>query len=164
MKTTGINTTKTQNSASDTVISVRALNVYYGNFRALKNVEMDVARNQVLALIGPSGCGKSTLLRCFNRMNDLVPSSRVEGSIVYDGQDLYGSGTDSTEVRSRIGMVFQKPNPFPKSIYDNVAFGLRVNGYQGDIEEERQLCHPAANGASIVHNPHDLLLAATGHQ
>ncbi len=122
-------------NGADTVVEVRDLAVYYGDFRALKDVSMDVGRHRVLALIGPSGCGKSTLLRCFNRMNDLVPGTRIAGSIVYDGQDLYGSDTDATEVRSRIGMVFQKPNPFPKSIYENVAFGLRVNGYRGDIEE-----------------------------
>ena len=100
---------------------------------------MDVVRHKVLALIGPSGCGKSTLLRCFNRMNDLIPGTRITGSILYDGRDLYGPNTDATEIRSRIGMVFQKPNPFPKSIYENVAFGLKVNGYRGDIAEAVEL-------------------------
>ena len=122
-------------NGTDTVVEVRDLAVYYGKFRALKDVSLDVGRHRVLALIGPSGCGKSTLLRCFNRMNDLIPGTRIAGSIFYDGQDLYDQGTDATEVRSRIGMVFQKPNPFPKSIYENVAFGLKVNGYRGDIEE-----------------------------
>tara|TARA_Y100000590_G_scaffold452029_1_gene594440 strand:+ start:549 stop:1355 length:807 start_codon:yes stop_codon:yes gene_type:complete len=120
-------------SKDDTIISARDLNVYYGNFRAVKDVNLNVKKNKVLSLIGPSGCGKSTLLRCFNRMNDLVLSASVKGSILYNGIDLYSSEVDATEIRSSIGMVFQKPNPFPKSIYDNVAFGLKINGYQGDI-------------------------------
>ena len=117
------------------IISARNLNVYYGNFRAVKDVNLDVKKNQVLSLIGPSGCGKSTVLRCFNRMNDLILSAEVEGSILYNGINLYSAEVDATEIRSSIGMVFQKPNPFPKSIYDNVAFGLRINGYQGDMDE-----------------------------
>ena len=130
-----ITNTNLKPSKEDTIISARNLNVYYGNFRAVKDVNLSVKKNKVLSLIGPSGCGKSTLLRCFNRMNDLVLSASVEGEVVYNGIDLYSSGVDATEIRSSIGMVFQKPNPFPKSIYDNVAFGLRINGYQGDIEE-----------------------------
>ncbi|MQG16521.1 MAG: phosphate ABC transporter ATP-binding protein [SAR202 cluster bacterium] len=122
-------------SKDDTIISARDLNVYYGNFRAVKDVNLSVKKNKVLSLIGPSGCGKSTLLRCFNRMNDLVLSASVKGSILYNGIDLYSSEVDATEIRSSIGMVFQKPNPFPKSIYDNVAFGLKINGYQGDIDD-----------------------------
>ena len=117
------------------IISARNLNVYYGNFRAVKDVNLDVKKNQVLSLIGPSGCGKSTVLRCFNRMNDLILSAEVEGSILYNGINLYSAEVDATEIRSSIGVVFQKPNPFPKSIYDNVAFGLRINGYQGDMDE-----------------------------
>ena len=130
-----IKNTNLKPSKEETIISARNLNVYYGNFRAVKDVNLSVKKNKVLSLIGPSGCGKSTLLRCFNRMNDLVLSASVEGEVVYNGIDLYSSGVDATEIRSSIGMVFQKPNPFPKSIYDNVAFGLRINGYQGDIEE-----------------------------
>ena len=130
-----ITNTNLKPSKEETIISARNLNVYYGNFRAVKDVNLSVKKNKVLSLIGPSGCGKSTLLRCFNRMNDLVLSASVEGEVVYNGIDLYSSGVDATEIRSSIGMVFQKPNPFPKSIYDNVAFGLRINGYQGDIEE-----------------------------
>ena len=95
---------------------------------ALKNVDMSIQANEVTALIGPSGCGKSTLLRCFNRMNDLIPGAIVEGKVLFNGKDLYSSEINPTEIRSRIGMVFQKPNPFPKSIFDNVAFGLKVNG------------------------------------
>ena len=125
----------------NTLLNVEDLNVYYGDFRALKGISMDIPRYKVTALIGPSGCGKSTLLRCFDRMNDLIPGARVEGHVLFGGQDLYGAGVDPTEVRLRVGMVFQKPNPFPKSIYENVAFGLRINGYRGDMREavERSL-------------------------
>lgn len=127
--------------AAETVLRIHDLDVYYGGFRALKSITMDIARNSVTALIGPSGCGKSTLLRCLNRMNDLVPDARVEGDVLFDGQNLYDPAVDPTEVRLRIGMVFQKPNPFPKSIFENTAFGLRINGYKGDIRDavERSL-------------------------
>lgn len=118
-----------------TVLDVRDLNFYYGGFRALKNVTMAIPRNQITALIGPSGCGKSTLLRCFNRMNDLIPDTHLEGTIDFHGEDLYAVGADPTEIRFRIGMVFQKPNPFPKSIFSNVAFGLQINGYKGSMRQ-----------------------------
>ena len=123
------------------ILAARGLNVWYGQFHALKNIDMDVRPNSVTALIGPSGCGKSTLLRCMNRMNDLVPGARIGGRILFNQTDINGPDVDATEMRSRIGMVFQKPNPFPKSIYDNVAFGLRVNGFSGDTGEavERSL-------------------------
>jgi len=126
---------------ANVVLDVRGLNVSYGDFRAVKDTDLSIKSNKVTAFIGPSGCGKSTVLRCFNRMNDLIPSARVKGQIRFTDLDLYGSDVDPTEIRSRIGMVFQKPNPFPKSIYDNVAFGLRVNGYTGDYREavERSL-------------------------
>ncbi|WNC60397.1 phosphate ABC transporter ATP-binding protein PstB [Thermosynechococcus sp. QS41] len=117
------------------VLQVQNASIFYGSFRAVRDVTMDIYANEVTALIGPSGCGKSTLLRCFNRMNDLVPGARVEGKITYHGKDLYAPEVDPVEVRRRIGMVFQKPNPFPKSIYDNVAFGARVNKYKGDLGE-----------------------------
>ncbi|MDR5637807.1 MULTISPECIES: phosphate ABC transporter ATP-binding protein PstB [unclassified Thermosynechococcus] len=117
------------------VFQVQNASIFYGSFRAVRDVTMDIYANEVTALIGPSGCGKSTLLRCFNRMNDLVPGARVEGKITYHGKDLYAKEVDPVEVRRRIGMVFQKPNPFPKSIYDNVAFGARVNKYKGDLGE-----------------------------
>jgi phosphate transport system ATP-binding protein len=107
---------------------MEGLSVYYGDFRAVRDVDLDVRRGEITALIGPSGCGKSTVLRCLNRMNDLIPGARVEGRLTYHGIDLYGPDAHPGEVRRRIGMVFQKPNPFPKSIYDNVAFGPRVNG------------------------------------
>ena len=123
------------------VFDVRDLSVFYGSFRAVRNVNLDILQNQITAFIGPSGCGKTTVLRCFNRMNDLVETARVEGTIEYHGIDLYGSAINPVEVRRRIGMVFQKPNPFPKSIYDNVAFGPRVAGIKGDLDEivERSL-------------------------
>ncbi|MBM4164734.1 MAG: phosphate ABC transporter ATP-binding protein [Lentisphaerae bacterium] len=115
-------------SSTDTVISVRNLDLFYGDFHALKQVAMEVQTRHITALIGPSGCGKSTLLRTLNRMNDLIPGVRVTGSIRLEGRDIYSSGTDVCALRKRVGMVFQRPNPFPLSIYDNVAFGLRVAG------------------------------------
>jgi phosphate transport system ATP-binding protein len=122
-------------------IVMRDVSVYYGSFRAVKEITFNVAANAVTALIGPSGSGKSTLLRSINRMNELIPGTRVEGELRYRGHDLYSPGVDPVEVRRRIGMVFQKPNPFPKSIYDNVAFGPRLNGYKGSMDElvERSL-------------------------
>jgi phosphate transport system ATP-binding protein len=123
------------------VIELKDLSCYYGSFRAVRNVELEVVAQRITALIGPSGCGKSTLLRTINRMNDLVPSFRIEGNVLLDGQDLFGKGVDPVAVRRRVGMVFQKPNPFPKSIWENVAFGAKVNGYKGDMDElvERSL-------------------------
>ncbi|MBY0395763.1 MAG: phosphate ABC transporter ATP-binding protein PstB, partial [Thermoleophilia bacterium] len=117
------------------------LRVLYGGVPAVRDVSIEIQRNRITALIGPSGCGKSTLLRCFNRMNDLIPSAAVEGHVLYHGADLYGPKVDPVEVRKRIGMVFQKPNPFPKSIYDNVAFGPRVLGMKVNMDEvvERSL-------------------------
>ena len=111
-----------------TKLATRDLNFYYDGSRALQDITLDFYSHQVTALIGPSGCGKSTLLRCFNRMNDLIPLTRVEGKILLDNQDIYAPSIDVVEIRRRIGMVFQKPNPFPKTIFDNVAYGLRVNG------------------------------------
>ena len=119
----------------DAILQTRGLNVYYDTKQVVTDVNLDVARNRITAIIGPSGCGKSTLLRCFNRMNDLIPSARVEGQVLFDGMDLYGHDVDPTEIRYLIGMVFQRPNPFPKSIYDNVACGPKINGFKGDIEE-----------------------------
>lgn len=121
--------------SSQTVMSVSDLNVYYGGFHAVTDVNLEIAQNQITALIGPSGCGKSTVLRCLNRMNDLIPIARVEGEILYHGYDIYAPEVDPVEVRRRIGMVFQKPNPFPKSIYDNVAWGAKINGYKGNMDE-----------------------------
>ena len=110
------------------VFRAQDLNVYYGEYHALRDVNLDIEPHEITAFIGPSGCGKTTLLRCFNRMNDLIPTARVTGSIEYIGVNLYDPGVDAVEVRRRIGMVFQKPNPFPKSIYDNVAYGPRITG------------------------------------
>ena len=118
-----------------TVFAVRDLAVLYGTKPAVKGVTLDVRANEVTAIIGPSGCGKSTFIRCFNRMNDLMPSAKVEGELLYHGLDLYDSKVDPVEVRKRIGMVFQKPNPFPKSIFDNVAFGPRVLGMKDNLSE-----------------------------
>ena len=125
----------------DVVLSARGLSVWYGASLALKDISIDIPRNRITALIGPSGCGKSTLLRCFNRMNDLIPGARMAGRLTFDGDDLAGAGVDSVALRRRVGMVFQKPNPFPKSIYQNVAWGARINGYRGDMDElvERSL-------------------------
>ncbi len=117
------------------VFSVNDLAVSYSGKVALQDVQLDVHRNTVTAFIGPSGCGKSTFIRCFNRMNDLVPGAKVEGSVLYHGADLYGDDVDPVEIRRRIGMVFQKPNPFPKSIYDNIAFGPRVLAMKGNLDE-----------------------------
>jgi phosphate transport system ATP-binding protein len=119
----------------DIAISTRHLTVWYGSKLALRDISLDIARNQITAIIGPSGCGKSTLIRCYNRMNDLVPTARIEGEVLYDGVNIYGPDVDPVDVRRRVGMVFQKPNPFPKSIYDNVAFGPRINGFRGNMDE-----------------------------
>jgi phosphate transport system ATP-binding protein len=123
------------------VFSVRNLYVHYGTNLALKDVSIDILPREVTAVIGPSGCGKSTFIRCLNRMNDLIPGTRVEGQVLYRGTDIYAAGVDPVAVRRQIGMVFQRPNPFPKSIYDNIAFGAKINGYRGDMDElvERSL-------------------------
>lgn len=118
------------------VISCQDVNVYYGDFRAVTGVNLEFARNEITALIGPSGCGKSTLLRSLNRMNDLVDGARVEGNVLFQGENIYEKGVDPIEVRRRIGMVFQKPNPFPKSIYDNIAYGPRVTGMKVDSMDD----------------------------
>jgi phosphate transport system ATP-binding protein len=127
------------------IFQLEDVTVSYGDKPAVRNVTFDIAKHEITALIGPSGCGKSTLIRCLNRMNDLIPSAKVEGQVMYHGQNLYASGVDAVEVRKRIGMVFQKPNPFPKSIYDNIAFGPRVLGVKGDMDEivERALRNAA---------------------
>ena len=126
---------------TESVLRTENLNIYYGSFLALQNVWLDIPKNQVTAFIGPSGCGKSTLLRCYNRLNDLIESFRAEGKVYFYDKNLYAPNIDAVEVRRRIGMVFQRPNPFPKSIYENIAFGARINGYRGDMNElvERSL-------------------------
>lgn len=117
------------------LLRAEALSVYYGNSLAVKDVYLEVPKNKIVAFIGPSGCGKSTILRCFNRMNDLINGCRVQGRITFHDQEINDGRVDAVELRSRIGMVFQKPNPFPKSIYENIAYGARINGYQGDMDE-----------------------------
>jgi len=119
----------------EAVFDVRDLAVYYGDFRAVRDVTLPILGNEITALIGPSGCGKTTFIRCLNRMNDLIEGARVEGTLRYHGVDLYDERVDAVEVRRRIGMVFQKPNPFPKSIYDNIAFGPRIAGFKGKMDE-----------------------------
>lgn len=137
-------------------LEIRRLNLYYGDNHALKNVDMDIRERAVTAFIGPSGCGKSTLLRCMNRMNDLVDSARVEGTILLDGEDVYGKGVDTTLLRKKVGMVFQQPNPFPMSIYDNIAYGPRIHG----IRNRKQLdgiVEEALRGAAIWEEVRDRL-------
>ena len=116
-------------------VEARELSVFYGKTEAVKRISLGIPDRKVVAFIGPSGCGKSTLLRCFNRMNDLIPGTRIEGNVLYHGDDLYGDDVDPVDVRRKIGMVFQKPNPFPKTIYDNVAFGPRINGFEGSLDD-----------------------------
>ncbi|HEX2884398.1 MAG TPA: ATP-binding cassette domain-containing protein, partial [Candidatus Limnocylindria bacterium] len=130
----------------EVVFDVDELSCFYGDFRAVRDISLQVPKNRITALIGPSGCGKSTLLRSFNRMNDLVDGARITGAIRYHGVDLYADGVDPVEVRRRIGMVFQKPNPFPKSIYDNIAFGPRILGMKGDMDE---IVERALRGAAL---------------
>jgi phosphate transport system ATP-binding protein len=132
--------------APEVVFDVQQLNVYYGAFRAVRDVDIEVNRQEITAFIGPSGCGKTTVLRCFNRMNDLIDTARVEGSITYHGVDLYDREVNPVEVRRRIGMVFQKPNPFPKSIYDNVAYGPKIAGVKGNMDD---IVERALRGAAL---------------
>jgi phosphate transport system ATP-binding protein len=131
--------------AREAIFGLDDVMVSYHNKPAVRGVSFDIGKNEITALIGPSGCGKSTLIRCLNRMNDLIPGATVDGEVLYHGQNLYAPQVDAVEVRKRIGMVFQKPNPFPKSIYDNIAFGPRVLGMKGDLDElvERALTHAA---------------------
>ena len=147
-------------TANDRVVfTTTDLEVYYGEFRAVREVNLDIKQGEITSFIGPSGCGKSTVLRCFNRMNDLIESARVEGNVRYHGLDMYGRDVDAAEVRRRIGMVFQKPNPFPKSIYDNVAYGPRVNG----VRKRRVLdetVEKALRGAALWDEVKDRLKAS----
>jgi phosphate transport system ATP-binding protein len=125
----------TASDANPVIFGLIDLNVFYGSFQAVKDVSFDIRQNEITAFIGPSGCGKTTMLRCFNRMNDLIETARVEGTLEYHGVDLYGDNIDPVEVRRRIGMVFQKPNPFPKSIYDNVVYGPKIAGMKVDFDD-----------------------------
>jgi phosphate transport system ATP-binding protein len=122
-------------ASRELVFEIRDLSVFYGAFKAIRDISLDISKSAITALIGPSGCGKTTFIRCLNRMNDLIETARVEGEIKYHGVNLYDKKVDAVEVRRRIGMVFQKPNPFPKSIYDNVAFGPKISGFKGNMDE-----------------------------
>jgi phosphate transport system ATP-binding protein len=147
------------------VFELRYLEVRYGALPAVAGVNLDIAANEITAIIGPSGCGKSTLLRCLNRMNDLVQGASVRGAVAYHGQDLYGVGVDPVEVRRRIGMVFQKPNPFPKSIYDNIAFGPRLNGRRKGLDDlVESALTKAALWDEVKGNLHKSALALSGGQ
>jgi phosphate transport system ATP-binding protein len=127
-------------------ISTVDLNIFYGNFHAVRDVNLSIERHKITAMIGPSGCGKSTVLRCFNRMNDLIASARVDGEVFFNGQNIYSDTVDPVQVRRHVGMVFQKPNPFPKSIYDNVAWGAKINGFRGNTDE---LVEDSLRGAAL---------------
>ena len=147
------------------VFQIDGLSVYYGSALAVKDVSLEIYKNAITALIGPSGCGKSTFLRCLNRMNDLVPSARVDGTLLYHGIDLYGQGVDPIEVRRRIGMVFQRPNPFPKSIYDNVAYGLRILGMKDNLDDRvRHALEQAAIWDEVKHRLKRSALGLSGGQ
>ena len=126
---------KTQTKQDNVILDAKDVKVYYGDFIALKDVNIKIPERHIVAFIGPSGCGKSTFLRCFNRMNDLIPKARVEGNINYQGTNIYEDKINPVKLRRKVGMVFQRPNPFPKSIYENIAFGPRTNGYQGNMDE-----------------------------
>src|SRR6266540_4824129 len=138
-------------------IAVRDLDFYYGKSQALHNISLEIPERIVMAFIGPSGCGKSTFLRTLNRMNDVIPSTRIEGEVLIDGQDVYGPGTDVVELRRRVGMVFQKSNPFPKSIFDNVAYGLRINRLTNSKSELQSRVEQALNDAALWEEVKDRL-------
>jgi phosphate transport system ATP-binding protein len=144
-------------SQTDLRMQARDVNVFYGDDHALRDVSLDVPNRHVTALIGPSGCGKSTFLRCLNRMNDTIDIARVEGSILLEGEDIYGEGIDANLLRQRVGMVFQKPNPFPKSIYDNVAYGPRLHGMARTTEELNYIVEDALRAAGLWEEVHDRL-------
>ena len=152
----------------DTVkMAAKGLNFYYGRFKALQDINLTVYEKQVTALIGPSGCGKSTFLRCLNRMNDLIPGTRVEGELTLDGENIYAPGLDVVELRRRVGMVFQKPNPFPKTIFENVAYGLRVGGMRDNTYISQQV-EKSLKGAALFDEVkdriHDSALGLSGGQ
>src|SRR5688572_17432246 len=144
-------------AVDDPIFSCRDVDVYYGEKHAIKKVGIDIARNQVLAMIGPSGCGKSTFLRCLNRMNDTIPNARVEGTILLDGHDIHDKKRDVVQLRARVGMVFQKPNPFPKSIYENVAYGPRIHGLAAGRVELDEIVHASLTRAGLWEEVKDRL-------
>jgi phosphate transport system ATP-binding protein len=161
----GIPAAPPEPAITDAVFEARNLDLWYGRAQALGEVNIRIPRQQVTALIGPSGCGKSTLLRCLNRMNDLIDGVRIEGEVLLDGENIYAPSVDPVEVRRVVGMVFQRPNPFPKSIYDNVAFGARINGYRGDMDElVRRALEQAALWGEVKDKLRDSGLALSGGQ
>ena len=140
----------------DKKISVSGLNLYYGENHALKNINMEIREKSIMALIGPSGCGKSTFLKCLNRMNDLVDGVKIEGKILLDGEDIYDHAVDTTRLRKKVGMVFQQPNPFPMSIYDNIAYGPRIHGIKNKAKLD-EIVENALKGAAIFDEVKDRL-------
>jgi phosphate transport system ATP-binding protein len=130
-------------------VEVRDLSIYYGNFRAVRNISLNIEKQKITAIIGPSGCGKSTILRAFNRMNEQVPTAHAEGEVLFLGQNIYAPDVDPVEVRRHIGMVFQKPNPFPKSIYENIAWGARINGFSGNRAQFDEMVENSLRGAAL---------------
>jgi phosphate transport system ATP-binding protein len=148
---------KSQEVEIPSVIETKNMSVYYGNFLAVADVSLDFGKYQISALIGPSGCGKSTVLRSLNRMNDLVATARTEGEVHYHGENIYAEGVDPVEVRRTIGMVFQKPNPFPKSIFDNIAWGAKINGFRGNKTETEELVQEALEAAALWEEVKDKL-------
>jgi len=139
-----------QQLAADYKVRAQKLSVFYGETQALFDIDLDIPENAVTALIGPSGCGKSTFLRCLNRMNDAIEGCRLEGSVLLDGEDIFGPDVDPVILRARVGMVFQKPNPFPKSIYDNVAYGPRIHGLTSSRNELDELVHASLERAGLI--------------
>ncbi len=138
-------------------IEARSLNIYYGDFLAVKNVDLQVEKQRITAIIGPSGCGKSTMLRAFNRMNELVPTAHASGEVLFHGKNIYDADVNSVQVRRRIGMVFQKPNPFPKSIYENIAWGAKINGFKGKKSAMDELVERSLRGAALWEDVKDKL-------
>ncbi len=155
----------TSPAIKDYAIEMRNVNVYYGLFRAVKDVNLQIEARKITAIIGPSGCGKSTVIRCFNRMNELIPGTRLTGEVLFHGKNIYDPDVDPVQVRRLIGMVFQKPNPFPKSIYENIAWGARINGYRGNMDElVEESLRQAALWDEVKDDLHKNALALSGGQ
>jgi phosphate transport system ATP-binding protein len=150
-------TAAAEHTSGKTTIETRNMHFYYGAFRAVKDINLAIEPQKITALIGPSGCGKTTVLRTFNRMNDLVPGTRLDGEVLFHGKNLYAPDVDAVEVRRRIGMVFQKPNPFPKSIYENIAFGPRINGWRGSKRDMDALVERSLRSAALWDDVKDKL-------